>query len=179
MSGSSGVPLVFFHFQEVATRSVQRRRGNSGLKAWISLLWALALLGLLLLPSDYRAGAEIAHGHSLVQLWVDATDGTVDHAHDHHLVPDPASPLTTSWLDPLVGDPGTAGSSRPVDEAPDAAKQHDSAPTASGIQLLLTTGIVLLAVGWRLEPAAGSDRLVTGLSPRVVVPPPRWTPHPA
>jgi hypothetical protein len=147
------------------------------LKAWISLLWGMALLGLLLLPSDYRAGAEIAHGHSLVQLWVDAGYGTVHHAHDHPRAPDAASARTTSWLEPLIGDTGRAGSASLNDERPDVAEQHDSAPTASGIHILLTMMSVSLALGVRPVTAASFDRPISGLPPRIVLPPPRWTPH--
>ena len=46
--------------------------GSSG--AW-------RMLGLCLLPTDYRAGAETAHAHSLFQLWLDAADGGVFHEH--------------------------------------------------------------------------------------------------
>ena len=45
------------------------------MSTWFCLLWGMALLGLLLLPSDYRAGAESAHAHSLIQLWADASQG--------------------------------------------------------------------------------------------------------
>jgi hypothetical protein len=139
----------------------------------------MALVGIFLLPSDYRAGAEIAHGHSLVHLWVDAIDGTVRHAHDYHGPPDSASALTTSWLDPLIGDPGNVGTSHANDWQPDVAEHQESAPIASGVQLLLTMVFVPLALGVRLDPVGSSDRPVAGLTPRIVLPPPRWTPHPA
>jgi hypothetical protein len=57
------------------------------------LLRALALLGLLLLPIQMRAGAQRPHPHALLHLLVDASDGTLDHhllgeaaaspSHDH------------------------------------------------------------------------------------------------
>ena len=177
MSRSGSEILV--SLQEAATRSVQRRRGNSGLKSRLNLLWGIALFGLLLLPAEYRAGAETAHGHSLVQLWVDAADGAVDHGHDHHRAPDPAPAAATSWLEPLIGDVGNAGWAGLNDERPDVAEQHDSAPTVNGIHILLTMVTVSLALGARLTTAASCDRPIAGLSPRVVLPPPRWTPHAA
>src|SRR5687768_12233062 len=65
--------------QEAATRVVQRRSSQSRVSTRIYLLWSMALLGLLLLPANYRAGAESAHAHSLIQLWTDANNGTVRH----------------------------------------------------------------------------------------------------
>src|SRR5688572_27726859 len=67
------------HRQEAATRAVQRRSSQSRVSTWFYLLWSMALLGLLLLPSDYRAGANSAHAHSFIQLWADANTGTVRH----------------------------------------------------------------------------------------------------
>jgi hypothetical protein len=45
----------------------------------IPLLRALALLGLLLLPIQMRAGAQDPHPHALLHLLVDARDGAFDH----------------------------------------------------------------------------------------------------
>jgi hypothetical protein len=59
----------------------------------ISLLRTLALLGLLLLPIQMRAGAQHPHPHALLHLLVDASDGSLVHhtreeaaaspSHDH------------------------------------------------------------------------------------------------
>ena len=43
------------------------------------LVRALALIGLLLLPVEMRAGTERPHAHSLFQLLLDASDGKIDH----------------------------------------------------------------------------------------------------
>jgi hypothetical protein len=43
------------------------------------VLRALALLGLLLLPIQMRAGAQHPHPHALLQLLVDMSDGSFDH----------------------------------------------------------------------------------------------------
>ena len=45
----------------------------------IPLLRALALLGLLLLPIQMRAGAASPHPHALLHLLLDARDGAFDH----------------------------------------------------------------------------------------------------
>jgi hypothetical protein len=62
------------------------------------------------------------------------------------------------------------------DERPDIAKQHESAPVSSGVHLLLTVMTVLIAAGPRQAPIAGPGRALAGLSPQVLLPPPRWTP---
>lgn len=138
----------------------------------------MALLGLLLLPTDYRAGAERAHAHSLVQLWVDAADGAIEH---HHLHADPGGSrldpeISTSWFEPSVEVSGS-GQSLSVDfERPDVAEYHESAPVSSGAHLLLAVMTVLIAAGPRQAPIAGPGRSLAGHSPRVLLPPPRWTP---
>ena len=161
--------------KEAATRFV-RRRSCFGLTTWSKLLWSLALLGLFLLPADYRAGAGTAHGHSLVQLWIDAHDGAVQHTHDGHRESHLGAASAPSWLDPLVDGAGSAGSTAGDDERPDTVEQQESAPAPTAIHLLLTSLTVLLAIGVRQTIRAGSDRPVAGLPPRVVLPPPRWTP---
>lgn len=83
---------------KVATTAISRQR-NSRRSASVraGLLWGLALIGLLLLPSDYRAGAEAAHGHTLMHLWLDAADGAVH----HHQEPG-GQGAAWDWLKPSV-----------------------------------------------------------------------------
>jgi hypothetical protein len=142
---------------------------------WFVLLWGMALLGLLLLPSNYRAGAKSAHAHSLIQLWVDANNGTVRHHIDHWLAhPNPGA--SSSWFDPSVGGTGSTASMAFDDQRPDAADHQESAPVSSGVHLLLTTMMAIVALGMCQVPVAFPDRRQSGLSPRILVPPPRWTP---
>ena len=72
-------------------RATLRVLGNP---AWmLSFVRALALLSLLLLPIQMRAGTQHPHPHALLQLVLDASDGSFDHhtlgeaaaspAHDH------------------------------------------------------------------------------------------------
>jgi hypothetical protein len=136
----------------------------------------MALLGLLLLPSNYRAGAESAHAHSLIQLWADATNGTVRH-HNHidhrsaHASPDPSS----SWFDPAVGDTGSTLTMGFDDERPDAMEHQESTPVSSGVHLLLIAMTAIISFWVCQAPIAAPDRRQSGLSPRILVPPPRWT----
>jgi hypothetical protein len=145
------------------------------LSIWFSLLWGVALLGLLLLPANYRAGAESAHAHSLFQLWAEAANGTIRHHPDHG----PAhawSGGSSSWFDPAVGDIEPTPSVGFDGQRPDVAAQQESAPVSSGVDLLLTTTIAIVALGIRQAPIDVPDRRLRDLPPRTRVPPPRWTP---
>ena len=134
----------------------------------------MALLSLLLLPTDCRAGAEARHGHSLVQLLTDARDGRIDHHGDHeHVTSGPV--LSTSWIDPALGEMNSNRSSGPGDERPDIAAQQESVPVAGGIDVLVTAMAVTASLELIEVPQALSDRTRTGLPARVLVPPPRWT----
>jgi hypothetical protein len=134
----------------------------------------MALLGLLLLPASYRAGAESAHAHSLIQLWADAANGTVRHHPGHG--PAHAAPGGSSWFDPTVGDFETTPSVGFGDERPDAAAEQESAPVSSGVHLLLTAMMAIAALGICQAPIDVPDRRHGGLSPRILLPPPRRTP---
>jgi len=161
--------------QEAATRTVRHRwSDDSRVPIGSRLLWGMALLSLLLLPTDCRAGAEARHGHSLVQLLADARDGRIDHHGDHeHVTSGPV--LSTSWIDPALGEMNSNRSSGPGDERPDIAAQQESVPVAGGIDLLVTAMAVTASLGMIEVPQALSDRTRTGLPARVLVPPPRWT----
>jgi hypothetical protein len=135
----------------------------------------MALLGLLILPSNYRAGAESAHAHSLIQLWADATNGTVRHHIDHgtaHSSPD----LSSSWFDPAVGDIESILMMDSGDERPDAMEHQESTPVSSGVHLLLMSMMAIVTLGMCPAPIEIPHRRYRGLSPRILVPPPRWTP---
>jgi hypothetical protein len=142
---------------------------------WFYLLWSLALLGLLLLPSNYRAGADSAHAHSLIQLWKDANNGTVRHHVDHSWA-HPSPGISTSWFDPSVGGTGSTVTLSLDDELPDAAEQQESAPVSSGVHLLLMSMMAIVTLGICPAPSESPHRRYRGLSPRILVPPPRWTP---
>jgi hypothetical protein len=134
----------------------------------------MALLGLFLLPANYRAGAESAHAHSLIQLWADAANGTVRHHIDHGMV-HPSPDGSSSWFDPSVGDTRTIPSVGVDDGRPDALEHQESIPMSSGIDLHLTAMMLLIALGTCQAPACVPDRRHRGLPPRILVPPPRWT----
>ena len=175
-TGRDGEEPVCEHVprQEAATRTVRRRWSVSLVPTGSCLLWGMALLSLLLLPADYRAGSEAPHGHSLIQLWADASDGRVDHhvAHEH-IASDPVP--AASWFDPAVGETNDV---RPIgleDERPEVATQHESAPVSLSLDLLVTATTAITILRLHQVSRAHSDRKRTGLPARILVPPPRWT----
>jgi hypothetical protein len=129
----------------------------------LTALWALALLGLFLLPLDYRAGANTAHAHSLVQLWIDAADGAVHHHHGEPM----------AWFEPDHSSPASGSLFAADEERPDVGEHDDLTPTSSGVHLLLSVlpGLAAMSAGPRL--AAVPDRYRRGHTPRVLLPPPR------
>ena len=127
------------------------------------LLWGLALLGVVLLPSDYRAGAEFPHAHSLVQLWVDAEDGMVHH---HEMG-------ATAWDDVASSSHERESQLGASEERLDIGEHENSMPTTSGIDLLLSAITMLVAAPASQMPAFGPQRRLTGQIPRVILPPPR------
>jgi hypothetical protein len=134
------------------------------------LLWALALLGLFLLPSDFRAGAATVHAHSIVQLWIDARDGVVEHHHHGYALPHAGDGSARDWFDPAFGmvDPPSASN-----EDPDVAEHNDSVPTASGGPFLLAAALTLPAIGGLRGPTPALSTPLLGRSPRIPLPPPR------
>jgi hypothetical protein len=142
---------------------VRRRFWTTQPLSCSGLLWGLALLGVILLPSDYRAGAEFPHAHSLVQLWVDAEDGTVHH---HEMG-------ATAWDDVASSSHERESQLGASEKSPDIGEHEDSMPTTSGIDLLLSAITMLVAAPASQMPAFGPQRRLTGQIPRVILPPPR------
>jgi hypothetical protein len=137
-------------------------------------LWGMALVSLLLLPTDFRAGAKAPHGHSLIQLWVDASDGRLDH-HVGRELPAFGPGSSTSWFDPAMSETKEIGAIGFDDGRPDVAAQHESSPVASGVELLVAAIAAVIILGMNQAPIALPDRRRMGLPARILVPPPRWT----
>jgi hypothetical protein len=154
------------------TFTVRRGFRLPSLSVCISLLWGMALLSLCLLPTDYRAGAETPHAHSLFQLWLDAADGGVFHVHAAQLAASDALTGTVSWFDPTFAHERQVQHSAAT-QNPDLAHQHDSAPAVSGIDLLLATLAFMPLLLAARQPEPSVSRRLIGRSPQVLSPPPR------
>lgn len=145
-------------------RAARRRTFLSLLsRQWRLPLWTMSLLGLLLLPLDYRAGAEQAHGHSLFALGADAADGSIHHHGSRPL----------DWLDPAV-------EVNPADDAATAAKEQvdvgetqDSSPAPGGVHMLLAVVTLLHPTVSIRDPAVVHARRLLGRVPYSLSPPPR------
>jgi len=61
------------------------------------------------------------------------------------------------------------------DERPDAMEHQESTPVSSGVHLLLIAMTAIVSFRVCQAPIAASDRRHSGLTPRILVPPPRWT----
>lgn len=154
---------------------VQQVNPRINVPSWTGLLWGLALLGLLLLPSDYRAGAETAHGHALMQLWIDAADGAVHHHHasDAHVATQGAA---RDWLEPAVDDPMARESGAAGEARPDVGEHQDASPAAGGPHFQILAVVLLVLATARSVPPLAPCRLPKSRVTRVLLPPPRWTP---
>jgi hypothetical protein len=124
-----------------------------------SLLRALALLGLFLLPIQLRAGTEYVHPHALLHLLVDATDQEIDH---HHTAASPAH-----------------GHGDHSDHAPRDAAVSPDLPTfesiqmaAGGLAVTLVT-LVLLLITSMQERVWPRREAWSGRRVRPDLPPPR------
>lgn len=171
MIGAGSRSLPGRETQRAVTFTVRRRFDLPTFPNCSRLLWVMAILSLCLLPTDYRAGAATAHAHSLFQLWVDAADGGVFHDHAGQPATSDILPGMMSWFDPsfdLAHDHHTGAA-----QNPDVAHQHDSAPTVSGMDLLLATLSLLPLVAVARTPEPDIGRRLVGRSPRVLAPPPR------
>ena len=124
-----------------------------------SLLHALALVGLCLLPMQMRAGAGQPHPHALLHLMLDARDGSFD----HHRAAAPSTPAAH----------GHATAADGTNHArPDLPTVGESIYAGVGLAVLLVLLTALL-----MSPT--SDRIWAtiakwhGRLPVVIAPPPR------
>ena len=132
------------------------------------------MLGVILLPSDYRAGAERAHAHSLLQLWIDASDGVIQHHINSSLATHPQSHDWVALTSDEAEDTQEHADCRSCHSEPDVGDQQDSTPTLSEVQLMLAASILLPIMAKPPVVGARSEHRLSGQTPRVLLPPPRW-----
>jgi hypothetical protein len=146
-------------------KAAQLRRYHGARPTWSALFAVLALLGLLIIPIDYRGGDAHPHAHSLLQLVLDASDGILLH---DHADPRPAFSGSEhrSWFEP---DTAVTSSERGTSEG----ATHGVVDSYSGIPFLLAALVtVTFAVGFGIERSSDSHRL-RGRIPEILCPPPQ------
>jgi hypothetical protein len=98
---------------------------------YVAILRLLPLLVMLLLPVQMRAGAADAHPHTLLQLLLDARDGSLDHHQGDHA---PGDGQATS-----VASEGSRG------HGPDVPTYEDIGGMGMGVPILAAT-VALIAL---------------------------------
>lgn len=132
-----------------------------------SVLGAVAVLGLLMMPVEYRAGAHHPHPHAAFQLWADFTPGTVPHRHDEG--GDAATTL-------IRGDHGGVAGTDAVwaTAPPDVPLLSEVAPALDrAAAVAAVMALVGLLVAAALPRVVGLARRWAGLLLRPDPPPPR------
>ncbi len=135
----------------------------------------VALLGLLMLPVEYRAGAETAHVHAAVQLWYEAARRIVDHHVDYHdddhgLPPDVRSPRGATGGTNTSEPRGIAAAGR----GPDVPRLTEAFLVADGVALIAPVAVFSWALALRCPlPGREAVRVVRGRSCSPPTPPPR------
>ena len=167
-------PRAYAHHQEAATRVVRRRSSESRVSTWICLLWSMALLGLLLLPATTgpapKARTRIRSSSSgqtrptgpfattLTTGWCIRFEAFHLRGLTHPSAPpidrDHGSSMTSGSM------PRSNKSRRLVERRAPAPDRHDGDRRPGNVP------------GSHRRPY----RRYSGLSPRILVPPPRWMP---
>ncbi len=83
--------------------TIMRSHRSLDTKPISSMVLVFAAVLTILMPVNYRAGADHVHAHTVFQTWIDAATGRSHHHHeyDHHdaatlaIQPDTAEPLTS------------------------------------------------------------------------------------
>jgi hypothetical protein len=126
---------------------------------WVLLLHALVMLALILLPVQMRAGASEAHPHSLLQLLLDAGDGTIDH---HTLESGIAR-----------ADGHAAEEAAICLSDPDVPSVEDSGQLGGSLSMLSAIGPTLLLQARNGDPVWPMSRPWQACIPELEPPPPR------
>lgn len=131
------------------------------------LMFLAAALGLLTMPVEYRGGAKDAHSHGILQFWVEAGHGSLDHHHrdgsPHHEVGEVrerAADVTGQSTSDEVEIPRLS----------DAATAQWFVPMA----LAFATAMFLPVLSTRAQPFRIQIERPTGRNPAPTPPPPRF-----
>jgi len=144
---------------------VQRRRRSANpttSRGAARLLTAVGVFALLMLPVEYKAGAERAHPHAAFQLWADFAHGKTPHRHDD-------TPLGHAAH--TVHEAPVAAAVEPPPDTPKVSEATPPAERAAAFASILALAWLLLPRGW--PRIAGLASRLVGRSPRPAFPPPR------
>ncbi len=123
-----------------------------------------AVLGICMMPVEYRGGAQTAHAHALFQLFSDAAHGSLDHhGNTFRTLPDRASDVRSQQR-AMLADASRAES--PALQAPPPPIEQPLAVVA------LVVAALALTSGHRVA-ACLVDASLVGRTVRPTAPPPR------
>ncbi len=136
----------------------------------VRVLFALVAFSLLSMPVSYRGGAEAAHPHVFVQLWVDAANTSFDHhGRDDHQPASSAARLSA---------PPQSVTAIDDDAADGPALSSSVVPEVRSLALIASAW-----VAWQFgrigTQAHGACSILGGRSPCPDIPPPRSAATPA
>ncbi|MGH2532641.1 MAG: hypothetical protein ACRDJW_10085 [Thermomicrobiales bacterium] len=146
-------------------------------------LIALAVLCVLMMPVEYRGGAETPHAHAVFQFWDTGIASAFDHhGHDHGTAGRHANDDVLPTLDSVAlggrllpaavsGQIATATSSPP--DVPQLSKMTASAERAAGLAVAVSVVLALLALTVLRRLPIAAVRIPAGLTPAPDAPPPR------
>jgi len=139
-------------------------RVGSRLTGFQRLVALVAVLGVCMMPVEYRGGAQMSHAHALFQFLFDAAHGSLDHhGHTFRALPDravaPRSHQRAMMVDASRAEP---------------AVLHSPPPPIGQPLAMISIVVAALALGTvrRILATTASTRLV-GFSARPPTPPPR------
>jgi len=112
--------------QSMTMQTCQENRTRPARRPSLTTLGMLGMAALLLLmPANYRAGADVAHPHAFFQEWLDELTGTPHtHAADHHPATTTDMPVPASTISPFLA------ADIPLAAAADTATSERAAPSS-------------------------------------------------
>ena len=136
-------------------QSIMSRHRRPNVPGVFAVVRVTGLVLLFLLPMQMRAGAADPHPHAMLQLLIDARDGTLDHHEDDHAA-EPA------------GHESTGGT-----HEPDLPKTEASNVAGGAMALLAALMVKLLTPAARRVTIWSSPGPCVGWLPGLDPPPPR------
>ncbi len=155
--------------QEPSGATGRAPRSRSLMNGFQRLVAIGAVLGICMMPVEYRGGAQTAHAHALFQLFSDAAHGSLDHhGNTFRTLPDRASDVRSQQR-AMLADASRAES--PALQAPPPPIEQPLAVVALVVAALVVAALALTS-GHRVA-ACLVDASLVGRTVRPTAPPPR------